>query len=138
MNMEQTLDFQTYSNALKKNKLLGLRCAGCDTITCPPKMTCQECAETDPSVVEMTGVGRIVTFTTTYVAPMGREVEAPYTIVMVELDEGPWIAGNLVGIDPAEADMSLIGRRVRLGHKVFPGDRYSAGDAARPLFSFDE
>jgi uncharacterized OB-fold protein len=69
---------------------------------------------------------------------MGREVEAPYTIVMVELDEGPWIAGNLVGIDPAEADMSLIGRRVRLGHKVFPGDRYSAGDAARPLFSFDE
>ncbi|MBU2631011.1 MAG: Zn-ribbon domain-containing OB-fold protein, partial [Proteobacteria bacterium] len=125
----------TYSNALKKNKLLGLRCAGCSTITCPPKMTCQACAKTDLSVVEMSGTGKIVTFTTTYVAPMGREVEAPYVIVMVELDEGPWIAGNLSGIDPVEADMRLIDRRVRLGHKVFPGDRYSSGEAARPLFS---
>lgn len=133
--MEQLLNFQTYNDALKKNKLLGLKCAGCDTITCPPKMTCQQCAATDLSVVELNGLGKIVTFTTTHVAPLGREVEAPYTIVMVELDEGPWIAGNLVGIDPVEADMGLIGRRVRLGHKVFPGDRYSGGEAVRPLFS---
>jgi len=40
-------------------------------------------------------------------------------------------------IDPAEADMTLMGRRVRLGHKVFPGDAYSNGASARPLFCFD-
>lgn len=136
--MEYKLDFRTYSDALKKNKLLGLKCDLCRTLTCPPKMTCQECAGTDLEIVTLDGRGKIVTFTTTYMAPMGRENEAPYTIVMVELDEGPWIAGNLIDIDPAEADMELIGRRVKLGHKVFPGDRYSPGEAARPLFSFSD
>jgi uncharacterized OB-fold protein len=131
------LDFRTYSDALKKNRLLGLRCNGCHTFTCPPKMTCAACTGTDLEIVELQGTGKIVTFTTTYVAPLGREVEAPYTIVMVELDEGPWIAGNLIDIDPCRSAMGLIGRRVRLGHKVFPGDRYSDGEATRPLFSFE-
>lgn len=136
--MENKVDFQTYSDALKKNKLLGLKCRHCATITCPPKMTCQECTGMDLEVVELSGSGNIVTFTTTFVAPLGREGEVPYTIAMVELDEGPWIAGNLNDSDPAKTGMDLIGKRVKLGHKVFPGDRYSAGESASPLFSFDE
>jgi len=135
--MEYRLDFRTYSNALRQNKLLGLKCNGCGTVTCPPKMTCQECAGTDLAIIELSGKGEIVTFTTTYVAPLGRETEAPYTIVMVALDEGPWIAGNLIDIDPNKAGMALIGRRVKLGHKLFPGDAYSDGETARPLFSFE-
>jgi uncharacterized OB-fold protein len=70
------------------------------------------------------------------VAPLGREVEAPYTIVLVELEEGPWIMGNLIDIDPTKVGMELIGRKVKLGFKVFPGDLYSAGEGVRPLFSF--
>lgn len=133
--MDYPLEFRTYSDALKKGTLLGLRCRECGTLTCPPKMTCQHCRGRDLQVAEMRKSGTIRTFTTSYVVPLGREVEAPYTIVMVELDEGPWIAGNLIDIDPTRADMSLIGRRVVMGCKVFPGDRYSAGEAARPLFS---
>jgi uncharacterized OB-fold protein len=136
--MEYKLDFRTYSEALKKNRLLGLKCRRCGAITCPPKMTCQECTDTDLEVVQLSGNGAIKTFTTTYVPSLGREVEAPYTIVMVALEEGPWIAGNLIDIDPAKVGMELIGRKVKLGHKVFPGDQYSAGDAARPLFSFHD
>jgi len=136
--MEYKLDFKTYSNALKGGKLLGLKCRDCAGITCPPKMTCQNCRGRNMDVVELEKTGTIKTFTTTYVPPLGREVEAPYTIVLAELDEGPWIAGNLIDIDPSKADMSLIGRRVTMGCKVFPGDLYSAGEAARPLFSFLE
>jgi hypothetical protein len=88
--------------------------------------------------VELVGKGKIVTFTTCNVAPLGREVEAPYTIVLVELEEGAWIMGNLIDIDPAKVGMELIGRKVKLGFKVFPGDMYSAGPGARPLFSFQD
>ncbi len=133
--MKYKIDFRTYSDALKKNQLLGLKCKSCGTITCPPTMACQECASTDQEIVELSGEGEIKTFTTSHVVPLGREVEAPYTIVMVCLDEGPWISGNLVGIDPAKVTMDVIGRRVTLGHKVFPGDTYYFGEAARPLFS---
>ena len=135
--MELKLKFKEYNEALKKNKLLGLKCSQCGTINVPPKMVCGNCTGSDMEAVELRGTGSIQTFTTVNVAPEGREPEAPYTIVMVELDEGPWIMGNLIDIDPEKTTMELIGKRVKMGHKVFPGDKFSAGDGARPLFSFE-
>lgn len=134
--MEYKLIFKDYSKALKKDKLLGLKCNDCGTVTCPPMMVCHNCTGTNQEVIELSGTGKIVTFTTSYINSEGREGEVPITLVMVELDEGPWIMGNLIDIDPRTISMNLIGKRVKLGHKVFPGDKYSAGDAARPVFSF--
>ena len=134
--MKYKIDFRAYSEALKQNRLLGLKCRTCTAITCPPKMVCQECGGSDQEIIELSGKGEIKTFTTTTVAPLGREVEVPYTIVIVALDEGPWISGNLNEMNPAKVTMAVIGKRVTLGHKVFPGDVYSFGEAARPLFSF--
>jgi len=133
--MEHKLIFKDYNEALKQNKLLGLKCQACGAITVPPKMVCRQCTSPDMEVVELKGSGKIRTFTTVFVASEGREDEVPYTIVMVELDDGPWIMGNLDGIDPKEASMELVGKKVKMGHKVFPGDKYSAGEGARPLFS---
>ena len=135
--MECKLTFKDYNEALKKNKLLGLKCHSCGAITVPPKMVCRQCASPDMDITELNGKGKIETFTTVNVAPEGREDECPYIIVLAELDEGPWIMGNLTGIDPNKATMELIGKRVKMGHKVFSGDKYSAGEAARPLFSLE-
>ena len=136
--MEYKLTFKDYNEALKENKLLGLKCQECGTVTVPPKMVCRKCASPNMEVVELKGKGKIQTFTTCNVAPEGREDEVPYIILLVELDEGPWIMGNLTGIDPATATVELIGKRVKMGDsKVFPGDKYSAGEGARPLFSLE-
>ncbi len=135
--MEQKLIFKDYSEALKEDKLLGLKCKECGTITVPPKMVCRKCASPDMEIIELKGKGKIQTFTPVFVAPEGREDEVPYVIVLVELDEGPWIMGNLTGIDPVKATMELIGKRVKMGHKVFPGDKYSAGESVSPLFSLE-
>ena len=135
--MEYKLTFKDYSEALKQNRLLGLKCKKCGTVTTPPKMVCRECAGSDLEITELEGAGKIKTFTTVYVPSEGREAEIPYVIVLVELDEGPWIMGNLAGIDPNSADMDLVDKRVKMGHKVFPGDKYSAGEGARPLFNFE-
>ncbi len=135
--MEHKLTFKDYNEALKQNKLLGLKCKQCSAITVPPKITCGNCAGVDLDIVELSGKGKIQTFTTVFVPPEGRESECPYVIVLVELNEGPWIMGNLTGIDPNKVTMDIMGKKVNMGHAVFPGDRYSAGDAARPLFSLE-
>ena len=136
--MEYKLTFKEYNEALKQNKLLGLKCQECGTVTVPPKMVCRKCTSPNMEVVELTGKGKIQTFTTCNVAPEGREDEVPYVILLVELDEGPWIMGNLTGIDPKTTTVELIGKRVKMGgNKVFPGDKYSAGEGARPLFSLE-
>ena len=135
--MEHKLGFKQYNEALKQNKLLGLKCKQCSTITVPPRIACSKCAGTDMDIVELSGKGKIQTFTTVFVAPEGREAECPYVIVMTELDEGPWIMGNLTGIDPNKVTMDIMGKKVKMGHAVFPGDKYSAGEEARPLFSLE-
>ncbi len=135
--MEHKLTFKDYNEALKENKLLGLKCKECGTITVPPKMVCRKCASPNMEIIELKGRGKIQTFAPVFVAAEGREDEVPYIIVLVELDEGPWLMGNLTGVDPKEATMELIGKRVKMGHKVFPGDKYSAGGSASPLFSLE-
>ena len=132
--MEYKLTFKEYNEALKEDKLLGLECKSCGAITVPPKMVCRKCTSSELEIVQLKGTGDIKTFTTVNVASEGRESEVPYTIVMVKLDEGPWIMGNLSGINPTEANMGLIGKRVKMTHEVFSGDKYSAGESARPLF----
>lgn len=135
--MEHKLAFKEYNEALRQNKLLGLKCLDCGAITVPPTMACRKCTGLNMETVELTGKGKIKTFTTVNVAPEGRESELPYIIVLVELDEGPWLMGNLIDNDPGNINMELIGKRVNMGHKVFTGDKYSAGEAASPLFSYE-
>lgn len=132
--MEYPLTFEQYNKALKKNVLLGLKCKSCGIITCPPQMRCHECSSLDLEEVELSGAGTIQTYTTIYVAAKNRENEVPYVIVLVKLEEGPWIMGNLYDTNPNNATIELIGKEVRMGNRIYPGDKYSNGDAARPVF----
>lgn len=134
--MEYKLPFREYHKALMKNTLTGLKCNQCGTVTCPPQMSCRNCSSYDLEVAQLSGKGKIITYTTIFVAPEGRETEAPYTVVLVELEEGPWIMGNLYDTDPQKAGMHIIGNPVEFGCRVFPGDRYSDGPIARPAFRF--
>ena len=137
--MEYKLTFKEYSEALKQEKLLGLKCRDCGTVTVPPKMVCRKCASPELEVLELKGTGSIQTFTTCNVASEGREGEVPYIILLVELDEGPWLMGNLIGVDPEKATMeALTGKRVKMtGTRIFPGDKYSAGEGASPTFAME-
>ena len=113
--MEHKLICKDYNEALKQNKLLGLKCKECNAITVPPKIVCNRCSSSELEIIELKGSGKIKTFTTVFVASEGREEEVPYTIVMVELDDGPWIMGNLDGVAPEQATMDIIGKAVTAG-----------------------
>jgi hypothetical protein len=121
-----------YFDALKEDKLKGLKCLDCGAITVPPKATCEECGSANQEVTLLSGKGAIKTFTVIRVAPEG--LQAPYIVVLIQTDEGPWLMGNLEGIGPDQATMTLIGRRVKLGHKVIGEMKYTAGEGVVPLF----
>lgn len=135
--MEYTLPFKEYHNALRKDKLMGLKCKQCGSITCPPKLACQECSSWETEPVQLSGKGKLVSFTTHFIAPMGRENELPYTVALVELDEGPWLLGNLIDLNFKKMGPDLIGKRVTVSGRVFPGDTYSGGPLARPVFNLE-
>jgi hypothetical protein len=46
--------------------------------------------------------------------------------------------GNLIDMETDKITFDIIGRRVKMNSRVYPGDIYSAGASARPVFSFDD
>ena len=131
--MDYVLTSNMYKQALKEGKLLGLKCKQCGKITAPANKVCIECGSEDLDIIELSGKGEIQTFTVIHVPPEG--FEAPFVVAMAELDEGPWVMGNVEGIDPNKVTMELIGRRVKIGHKVVPADEFSAGERVALTFS---
>lgn len=134
--MEYKLTHSAYSEALKENRLLGLKCTKCGAYTVPPKKVCAECSSEEVEVAELSGRGTVRTFTVIRVPPEG--LEAPYLVGLVELEEGPWLMGNILGVNPDRATMDIIGRRVKLGHRVLPGDKFSAGEQVAVTFTVEE
>lgn len=131
--MDYKLTFNQYQKGLERDEFLGQRCNSCDAYTFPPLGVCRNCSGTDLEVVQMSGKGTLRTFTVIRVAPEG--MKPPYVVAMAELEEGAWAIGNLVGINPDDTDMSLIGKRVKLGSQAVKGDTFSAGDSRVVTFS---
>jgi uncharacterized OB-fold protein len=131
--MQYKLSVQDYVAGLRENKLLGLKCQDCGMITTPPRMVCRKCAGYNLGVITLSGRGKIVTLTSVYVPPESRVGKTPYIVVMVELEEGPWIMGNLCGANPATASMELIDKPVFMIPN--PSDSSEKPDAGgAPLF----
>ncbi len=134
--MEYKVTFKTYQEGLANGKLIGVKCSSCSKILFPPAGVCRECGQTDLVPTELKGEGAIRTFTVIRVAPEGRK--PPYVVAMAELDEGPWAMGNLIELNPDDADMTLIGKRVRLGSHIVKGDTYSSDDIRVITFTLKE
>jgi uncharacterized OB-fold protein len=130
------LTVKDYTEALEKNRLLGLKCRDCGTITAPPRMTCCKCSGYELEPVDLSGNGKIVTFTSVHVPTQCRQGQQPYLVVMVELDEGPWLMANLSGADPDSATIELIGKRVKMIAPLPSPERRSEGGIA-PLFALN-
>jgi uncharacterized OB-fold protein len=82
-----------YAEGKLNSKLLGLRCKN-GHITTPPRHSCRICNSLELSIVELSGRGKIVSFTKVFAKSKDFPLEAPYVLVLVKLDEGP----NLLGI----------------------------------------
>lgn len=121
--MNYPLTTADYRKALEEGRFPGLRCQDCGSITFPPQGTCRNCQGTGLKAIEIGKNAVIRTYTVIRVGPEGKD--APYTVVMAELEEGPWVMGNLIDFDPENAGQHLIGRKVRMGSRPAPGDEYA-------------
>jgi hypothetical protein len=73
-----------------------LKCSYCGKFQVPPAYFCGSCKSEKLEKTEVPGKGILYTYSTVYVPPPNLEKEAPYTVVIVELDGGCRITGRLV------------------------------------------
>lgn len=102
---------------LKDGRLMGSACKGCGYTTFPPRADCPACMSGDFTFQEYSGRGTVFTHTLISAAPTGFEDEVPYTVVVVELEEG----GRLLGWagDTLPPESLEIGQEVQVVPRLF-------------------
>jgi uncharacterized OB-fold protein len=78
-------------------------------------MVCSTCLTETLRWTPVAWTGTVYTYSVVR-RPQAPVFEAPYVVAEVELDEGPRLLANVVGIDP---DAVSIGLRVRVGFEDF-------------------
>ena len=89
--------------------LVGEVCPHCDAKLFPPRDVCPECGQEAKTLYNFSGRGKVYSFTTVYEPPAGYEENAPYTVALVKLEEGPLITAQLTDLE---------GRKVEIGTPV--------------------
>jgi uncharacterized OB-fold protein len=84
------------------------RCVTCGAWRHPPRYRCAACGSPQWSWERSTGRGRVFSWAITHRAidPAYAD-ELPYAVVVVELEEGPRLVGNLRGIAPSDLALDL-------------------------------
>ena len=96
----------------RAHKLLLPRCNTCGRYWFPPSRRCVHCLSSDFAWTESEGKGRIYSFVVFHrVYHPAFESDVPYTVAIVELDEGPRLLANIVGTSPDDVRCDM---RVRV------------------------
>ncbi len=121
--------------------LVGRHCRTCDTKYFPPIPLCPKCRrKTDFADTQLSGLGKIYSYTVIHDPPAGFKDLAPYVLALVRLDEGPLVLSQIVdvGQDEMKIGMSVqvvfrrigdVGRTgvLRYAYKFRPLPEYATG-----------
>jgi len=79
--ISKTNDFITY---LEQGKVMGTRCKDCGAVFFPPRSDCSKCLQSNMEWFEVSGTGRLVSFSELTYGPVGFENDLPYIIALVD------------------------------------------------------
>lgn len=91
--------------------LIGEVCPACAKHIFPPRDVCPHCKAQAGPDRKLSGTGKVYSHTTLYSPPAGHEGNAPYTVALVQLDDGPMLTAQLTDV---EADKVTMGMRVEM------------------------
>lgn len=110
-------DFIDY---LAHGRVMGTRCRDCRRSFFPPRADCCHCLTSRMDWFEVTGTGRLVTFSRLNFAPIGFEADVPYFIALLDYDAFK-IFGRIDGDLPANEIQ--VGMQMKTVARRLAGDR---------------
>jgi hypothetical protein len=115
-----SVDSEEFWNACDREELLLRRCEDCGTVFYYPRPHCVKCGGERLQWQRSAGVGAIHSLTNVAVSFYGKDWESqlPYTVVLVDLAEGPRMLSRLLDAKPEQV---RIGAPVRLAFVAVDG-----------------
>jgi hypothetical protein len=94
---------------LKKQRyaLVGEVCPHCEAKIFPPRDVCPECGGEAKTAYAFSGKGEVYSFTRMGNAPAGFEEQAPYTVALIKLQEGPIVTAQLTDLGDQQVQIGM-------------------------------
>ncbi|MBE2197228.1 MAG: Zn-ribbon domain-containing OB-fold protein [Anaerolinea sp.] len=126
----------SFQQFLREHKLMGSRSVATGKIYAPPRPIDPETHSEEMEWVELSGKGTLAAFTAVYIGPTamieaGYDRTKPYLTGIVQLDEGPMISAQILGLDAMQPDVNAIGTPLTVSFI-----ERGAGDATRTFLAF--
>ena len=103
------LDYMGFWEGLDEEKLNIQKCGSCGTFCHPPQPICPDCRTIDRTWEAVSGKGRVYSWVTYQDSPHPG-FKAPYTVVLVELDEGVRMVSRMVDVNPDDIETGMTVR----------------------------
>lgn len=89
---------------------MAVKCRKCKTTLVPPRAFCPKCYTSISDWVQLSGKGKLTTYTIIHAPPTQFQALAPYAVGIVELKEGPKIPGMIknVKLEDIRVGMDLV------------------------------
>jgi uncharacterized protein len=78
------------------------KCKKCGKILFPGRLICPTCGHKEFTKINLSGKGKLITYTVIHTAPDGFGDLAPYAVGIVELDEGCRMLAQITDCNPDE------------------------------------
>ena len=100
--------------AAKRHELQMQHCNDCSRYYFYPRTYCRYCMSDNTEWRRLSGRGTLQTYVISHRAAPGFEADAPYVIAVVEVDEGPRMMTNIVGVEEPTPDKLRVGAAVEV------------------------
>jgi len=101
-------DTRQFWSHTRNKKLTYQQCKNCNTIVFYPRAHCTGCTNGDLEWKTASGKGKVYTYSVVRQSyhPFFR-TKIPYAVAWIDLDEGPRILSNVVGVDDPLTDIKI-------------------------------
>jgi uncharacterized OB-fold protein len=98
MSTQEPFTIEQFYKFLAQGKLMAGKCQKCGKIHLPPRPLCDQCFSQDFEWMEVSGKGKLLTYTVIHIAPPQFQAMAPYAVGIVQLENSLRIPGMIQGV----------------------------------------
>jgi uncharacterized protein len=107
MSTQNPFTIEQFYKFLSQSKLMAGKCNKCGKIHLPPRPLCDNCYSQDFAWVEVSGKGKLLTYTIIHVAPPQFQALVPYTVGIIQLEDGLKLPGMVSGVAEGQLKVGL-------------------------------
>ena len=104
---QPTPETKPYWDGMKRHELHIQRCQDCHKAYFYPRPFCPFCFSGNVEWFQASGKAKLHTYEIIHRAPDAFKADAPYVLAVAELEEGPRMLTNVVGIEPDPSKLPI-------------------------------